>query len=212
MNYLNVLKGTFAILTIGALVMLQSCYPQGPEFVDELDLVTTFYDDTYAFETKQTYSINDKIPLIGTDPIDYVSAVTNAVIINKIKANMLARNYELVDADANPDMHLLVGAIEVKTTVVGCGGGWWGWYPGYPGYPGYGGCWYPVGYSYSTGTILMTLWDKDSLPTGDDNDTNTPAWEAGINGLLQGSQSSINTRIESTIDQAFKQSQYIQSN
>ena len=56
----------------------------------------------------------------------------------------------------------------------------------------------------------MTLWDKDSLPSGD-TDTTPPEWEAGINGLLQGSTSSINARIQKGIDQAFTQSPYIKT-
>ncbi len=197
-----------AAALIAALFLLDACYPQGAEFVDELDLVLTDYDDSYDFGTRTTYTINDDIPLIGTTPPSDLDGPTPAVILTRIKSIMEARGYEEVDADEEPDMHLLVGAIEVKTTVVGCGGGggWWGYYPGYPS-----GCWYPVAYSYSTGSILMTLWDKDSLPNAD-NDTTPPEWEAGINGLLQGSQSSITTRIQNSIDQAFAQSPYIQSN
>ncbi len=211
MNVIKIWKGTRAVMVLGILVLLQACYPKGAEFVDELDLVRTAFDDEYDFGSQLTYAINDDIPLIGTDPLDYADVVTTATILTRIKANMADRDYQLVAADEDPDFHILVGALEVTTTVIGCGAGWWGYYPGYPGYPGYGGCWYPVGYSYSTGTIFITLWDKNSLPTNG-TDPAMPEWSVGINGLLQGSQSSITTRIQNTIDQAFDQSPYIQSN
>lgn len=210
--FLKKLVNTCAVFAV--FVLLDACYPQGAEFVDELDLVITVFDEDYNFDTPNgTYALNDDIPLLGTDPDDmeYVTPATAALILAEIRANMTARGYTEVDVDADPDLYMPVAALEVKTTVVGCGGGgWWGYYPGW-GYPGYGGCYYPVGYSYTTGSIFITLWDKDSRPSGD-NDTTPPEWEAGINGLIQGSQSSINTRIKKAIDQAFEQSPYIQSN
>lgn len=207
-SILKKLIGTSLILTV--FVLLDACYPQGAEFVDELDLVITAYDDQYDFGTPSTYAINDEIPMIGSDPLDHLDGPTTATILTKIRANMASRGYTEVDVNDDPDLYMPIAALEVKTTVVGCGGGgWWGYYPGW-GYPGYGGCWYPVGYSYSTGSIFITLWDKDSLPSSD-NDPTPPVWEVGINGLLQGSESSINTRIQNSIDQAFEQSIYIQS-
>ncbi len=205
-SILKKLVNTCSILAV--FVLLDACYPQGAEFVDELDLVMTVYDEDYDFGSRKTYAINDEIPLIGTEePMDEEQA---EFILDEINTQMANRDYDLVAQDAvpAPDIVILVGALKVKTTVVGCGGGgWWGYYPGW-GYPG--GCWYPVGYSYSTGSIFITLWDKDSVPVGD-NDSTPPEWEVGINGVLQGSQSSINARIEKAIGQAFEQSPYIQS-
>ena len=209
---MSIWKGTLSALVLGAIVLLQSCYPKGAEFVDELDLVRTTYDEQYDFGTKTTFLISDQIPKIGTDPIEYVNAATTAKVIAAIVKNMEDQGYtKEVDINADPDIFITMAALEVKTTVVGCGGGWGGYYPpgwGYPGYPGYGGCWYPVGYSYTTGTLLISLWDKDSLPDME-NDPTVPEWSAGINGLLQGSQSSIDIRIVNSINQAFRQSPYI---
>lgn len=202
-------------LFASALILLDSCYPQGAEFVDELDLVFTEYNEDYDFGAKETYALNEEIPLIGTNPIEYLNdkpgmAPRVQTILSKIRANMEDRGYAEVDVDNDPDMYLPIAALENKTTVVGCGGGgWWGWYPGWY-YPGFGGCYYPVGYSYTTGSLFITLWDENSLPA-EDNDTTPPKWEVAINGLLQGSESSINSRIEKSIDQAFAQSPYILS-
>lgn len=198
---------TLVKYTLGALLLLQACYPGGAEYTDELDLVITNHEESYDFGAAQTYSINDDIPELGTDPTKYVDAATALLIINTIKSNMASRGYELVDADEDPDLIFPVAAIESTTIITGCSGGWWGYW----GYWGYGGCYYPTYYSYTSGTIIMTLWDKDRLPM-EGEALITPQWESGINGLIQGSQSTINTRIKNSIDQAFTQSPYIQSN
>ncbi len=197
-------------LFASALILLDACYPQGAEFVDELDLVRTDFNSNYPFKDQVTFAINDDIPEIGTDPEDpeFVSPIRATVIITTILSNMEDRGFERVELDEDPDIYLTVAALENKTTVISCGG-WWdywgGWY-----YPPAAGCWYPVGYSYSTGSIFITLWDEVEL-NGPDDDSVAPKWSVAINGLLQGSESSINARIQNSIDQAFAQSPYILS-
>jgi hypothetical protein len=85
----------------------------------------------------------------------------------------------------------------------------WGWgYPGYGwGYPGY---YPPVPYysSYTTGTLRMEMFNPNDIRVVKGDTINPVYWTAGINGILS---SNTTTRITSTIDQAFKQSPYLQS-
>jgi hypothetical protein len=81
--------------------------------------------------------------------------------------------------------------------------GWWGyWGPGWnPRYPWGGGV-----YSWTTGTVIIDMLNPISNPVF----PNIPAvWNAMFNGLVSGSDESILRRIETNIDQAFIQSDYL---
>ncbi len=45
---------------LAALTLLGSCYPEGPEYVDQLDLVLTNYDPNTDFKAMGTFAISDK--------------------------------------------------------------------------------------------------------------------------------------------------------
>ena len=42
-----------------------SCYPEGPEYVEELDAVYTNYDPEFNFPDQNTYAMPDSIILIN---------------------------------------------------------------------------------------------------------------------------------------------------
>jgi len=44
---------------------LCSCYPEGPEYVEELDAVYTNYDPEFNFPDQNTYAMPDSIILIN---------------------------------------------------------------------------------------------------------------------------------------------------
>lgn len=205
------------ILFLGAIAALvMGCYPGEIDSVDELDLVMTTYDKSYSFPASNTYAIPDKIPKINGNvatgkPIEYVDAATAKIILDGIKANMASMGYTLVTTNA--DVAVMVAGLEVTTTTIYCNDWWgyWGWWGYYPIYPGYGGCYYPSAYTYSSGTILISMVDdksEDGLPE-------TPlkgVWGSGINGLLAGTTASTAARITTSINQAFSQSPYLKTN
>ena len=41
--------------------LLTQCYPEGPVYVDEMDIVYTNYDPDYDFSAEQTFALPDKI-------------------------------------------------------------------------------------------------------------------------------------------------------
>ena len=51
------------LITIGffSALLIAGCYPDGPDYVEELDVVLTRHNDTYEFGTKTTYAMPDKI-------------------------------------------------------------------------------------------------------------------------------------------------------
>jgi len=75
------------------------------------------------------------------------------------------------------------------------------YYPYYPYYP-------PVySYSYTTGTLLMTLIDPDEL---NGNGYPIHQWTGVLNGILNDKFDA--ARTTKLIDQAFDQSQYLKTN
>lgn len=208
------MRSVLLILFAGLTLLNTSCYPSGPEYYSDFDLVITNYNDTYNFGAKNTYYMPDQIPKLDGDTAsqDFVDAVYSAQILAIIEQNMTERGYQRVDGDQDPDVLLTVSALTITTVGVDCG--WWGYYGGwwgYPYYPYYGGCYYPVAYSYETGTLFITLFDKDGLP-GSPAQVIGAEWEVGINALLEGSTADLAQRILTNVNQAFDQSPYIQSN
>lgn len=203
------------ILYIGVLaVIMAGCYPKGPVYVSDTDMVLTTYNDTFDFGSKQTYFLFDTIISIdGADPVNdkYVDD-----ILDEIEANMTNLGYTRnIGKPQDPDIFITTTAWSQTTTNFYYGGsGYWGWgYPGYGfgygwGYPYYG---WGAAYSYSSGTILIEMSDPNGIDT--ENQIIPIVWMAVINGLVQDNNSSdVQTRINTNIDQAFEQSPYILSN
>jgi len=178
--------------------LFNSCYPGETLTAADSDVIATFFNPNADFSTKMTYAIPDSIDRIDKDgnPVSDPGPF-DAQIISRIKQNLNGLGFTEQQNPANADV--LVVAFINKTTWAsgGCypwGYGWW-----YP-YPGY--C-YPVVYTYSTGTLLIVMADRQSQGSTD------ALWVAGINGLLEDTSSGIATRLVNNINQAFKQSPYL---
>jgi hypothetical protein len=187
---------------LGIIMILGSCYPEGPQYYEDLDVVYTNYDDQYDFVSKGTYAIPDKIVKItgelieGEDP-EFVDEPYNSQILQKIEDNMSALGWAKTDDPANADM-VLFPAVWSNTTVY-YWYDYWCWY--FPPYCGWG--WgYPSVSSYTTGTLVMTL-----VADGDDYIDPARVWTAAANGLLSGAVDI--SRVNNAIDQAFEQSPYL---
>jgi hypothetical protein len=183
-------------------IILGSCYPQGPEYYEDLDVVYTNYDEEYDFASKGTYAIPDKIVKVtgnladGEDP-EFVNEPYNGQILQQIENNMSDLGWTKTDDPANADV-VLFPAVWSNTTVY-YWYDYWCWY--YPWYCGWG--WgYPAVSSYTTGTLVMTL-----VADGEDFIDPTRVWTAAANGLLSGAVNI--SRVNNAIDQAFEQSPYL---
>ncbi len=193
----------FALLTFG-------CYPGGPEFVEELDAVYTNYDPSFNFNTTYTYSLPPGVLDITSQSFlgspEYIDDKFGDAILDDIRANLSDLGWTEVNENQDPDLIILASAFQ-NTTYFYYDWGWWGgYYPGYSpgwgwGYPGY----FP-GYvsGYTTGTVLLQMTD----PTAIEGNEVPVVWTCAINGLLQGSDSYIISRIENNIDQAFTHSPF----
>ncbi|MCX2743935.1 DUF4136 domain-containing protein [Mangrovivirga sp. M17] len=190
-----------------------SCQPGGAEYVSDLDVVLTDYDDQFDFNSVNTYAIPDEIVEIESndpgngDQPDFLDPVFAEPILNKINENMQNNGWQRVDEDQNPDV--VVFPSYTTTTNLFYYYDWWYWDWWYPGYgPGWG-WWYPyppVVTGYTTGSVLIQMTDANNTIL---NDQIPVLWTMIVNGLLQGSNASIIQRINTSIDQGFEQSPYL---
>lgn len=195
----------FMVLLIA---LLSGCYPQGPEFTEDLDVVLTHFQNDYDFSSKQTYARPDKIVKItgnlqeGDDP-EFIPDATAAVILAQIDQNMTQLGWQKVGVEESPDLLLTPAAWET-TTIYYYYDYWYWWYGGY--YPGWG--YYPsYAGSYTTGTLLMRLIDPEVVGA---NGNPVTQWTGAANGILTWSYDA--DRVNKVIDQAFSQSPYLKIN
>jgi len=178
--------------------ILNSCYPGEALTAADTDIIATFFNKDADFSTKMTYALPDSIVRIDEDgnPISDPGPYDQQ-ILSRIELNLQQMGYTEVQNPANADVHVVAFVTTTLWVSGGCYNWWWGWWYPYPGY-----C-YPVVYTYSTGTILITMTDPENQVTLD------ALWIAGINGILEDNSAGISTRINNNIDQAFKQSPYL---
>ena len=215
------------ILIFAIPVLIISCYPDGPASPEDLDLVGTMYDDQYNFGEVVTFSLPDTIVhIVDDENEDDMDRTHDELIIGRVRDHMTTLGYmeEPLDTLNPADVVLLISAVSSTSSGIYYDPGWWwgswGWWPGwggYPGYPGWGPGWgygypwgYPIYYNYSTGTLFITMVDPDE--TDLDEETIAVPWMAALNALLTGGKESAEQRITDSIDQAFKQSPYLQKN
>jgi hypothetical protein len=207
------------LLGILSLVLISGCYPNGAEFIDDLDLVYTNYSSSFDFNSKQTYAIPDSVIKITGDIFNdpdgdlkptFLSASSAAVILDAINQNMTDAGWTKVNKFSNPDVIMLVSTVTTTNIYWYYDWWYWGWY--YPGfYPGWG--WYYPGYyppyvtGYRSGSVLIQMVDAKAVAAGAEN---APVvWSCILNGLAEGGTSSIAARVQTGIGKAFAQSPYL---
>ncbi|MEJ1238413.1 DUF4136 domain-containing protein [Chryseolinea sp. T2] len=194
-------------LTASLVLLLAGCYPQGPDYAEDTDVVYTTYDERYDFKSRETYSMPDKIVTDikiddGDTTYEFMADKFAAPIFDKIEENMTALGYDRVDLDASPDLYLTPAAIKSTNYFYSYWYDWWypywdwGWY-----YPPY----YSVS-SYTTGSLIMTLSDPSQAEDSPINRSQT-VWVSAANGLA--SYSYDISRVTKSIDQSFRQSPYL---
>jgi len=196
------LKQFFISATAG--ILLLGCYPKGPEYVEDLDVVYTTHDPGYDFGSKGSYARPDQIVVDIKDgaPV-YMKDAFAVPILAAIDANMAELGYDLVDIEDDPDLILTPAGITSTTYFYSYWYDWW--------YGGYWGWYYPPYYtisSYTTGSMIMVIAQADTSDLPSDQ---APAVWIGVgNGLVSGAYDL--SRITKAIDQAFAQSPYLKTN
>jgi hypothetical protein len=197
-------------------LLLFGCYPNGPDYAEELDVVLTYHNADYTFGAKTTYAMPNKIVKITGnlqegDAPSFIPDATAALILSRIEENMTALGYQRVDiAAGSADLLLLPASWETTTISFWYDYWYWWWGSYYPGW-GWGGYYpyYPPVYvtSYTTGTLIMNLMDKTVLGA---NGNPVLQWTGAINGVMTYTYDA--SRVNTAIDKAFDQSPYLKTN
>jgi hypothetical protein len=204
-------KQIIRILTpVLASFLFWNCYPDGPEFYQDTDITFTSFEQEFDFQSKNTYSLPDKIVTDveiknGDTTYVFMKDIYAVPILQAIQRNMEDFGWSKVNLAQNPDVVLTPGAVRNTTIMYSYWYDWW--YGGY--YPGWG-WYYPPYYSvssYTTGSMIITMSDPNI-----ENPINLSraAWIMIGNGLLSGSGNV--ERVTDSIDQAFLQSPYLNLN
>ena len=203
------------LLSLAGLVfILTQCYPDGPEYYDEMDIVYSNYNAGYNFKANKTFAIPSKIvkldgTLVSGGTPNYVNSVYADPMLAKIKQNMVNYGWTEVDISDTPDVTLAPSAIETTTIYYYDYWYYWDWW--YGGYYPPGGWYYPY-YTvegYTTGSLLVVMVNPNILTP---DDKKTAVWTFVVNGLMEGSSTEFTSRFTKAIDQAFTQSPYLKIN
>ena len=222
---MNRIRITLSAL-LGLLLMIGGCYPGGPEYTSDYDLIATEYSpDYWSANSPLSYYMPDSLGwIVDREDLDNNDDLTrdyDAFILGEVAENMALYGYQRIaelDLENPPDLYVFTQALAVKNTTISYvpgypwyGGyypGWGGYWPGYGGYyPGWGGA--TVASSYTTGTILIEMGDAKNLD--EENKIINMVWTAGVDGLLSSSSASNQQFVSQSIEQAFIQSPYLKN-
>lgn len=189
-------------------VLITSCYQDYGLTSSDYDIVATFKEDANDFQSYKTDGatfaisptikrLSDNVGGIVDEPGPY-----DDEILSEIERQMIANGYIEIDSASLPDVYISVGATS-STNVVYYPGYWWGYYGWYYPYGGYGG----YAYSYTTGSLFVTMVDLNKHDY--DNKIAGVVWLGAINGLLEDTNANTLTRVISSIDKMFEQSPYL---
>ncbi len=203
-----------SLLLAALLLTFTSCYSDYGLSTADYDTIITLFDNNANFK-KPTYAMPDTVVhFVEEGEEDDIDRSKDALILQTIENNMTKLGYERVPVDTSanaPGFVMLVGVTVTDNygSVYYPGWGYWGGWGWWGGYPGWG---YPGGsviYSYTTGTIFMTMLDPEKTISEDQKFG--AVWLARINGVVS---SSLNTsaRITQKINDAFNQSPYLGAN
>lgn len=194
-----------SILIIGSMVLLQACFPFGPEDIEDFDIVGTFYDENVNFSTFKSYAMPDTIAKVENSGVSSEKGQYDDLILSQVAANMTAAGYTRVNDPAQADM-LLTLVISRKDNALEDNYDYGDYYG--DDYDGYGsGGYYNSGtdYQLETGTLIMNLADhKDQSGS-----TRPSMWVGMINGVTEQSFTNTSRRLIELINQAFAQSTYL---
>ncbi|UCC83212.1 MAG: DUF4136 domain-containing protein [Gemmatimonadota bacterium] len=213
-----------AVVLLGLALALAACYPGEPTEISEFDTVATLFDVDADWGSFQTYAMPDTvIHLVAEDQDELpVSRDFDQEILALVRQRIESYGYaEPLDPVATPPDVIFLVSVTASENWVGwvspCWWCYWGWWPGWGYYPpgwGPGWGWYypPSGgvARFKTATLYVDMVDPTS-PFEVAQDSVIPIyWTAAMNGVLGGSATGTESRLNTSINQAFDQSTYLQ--
>jgi len=193
-----------SILILGSMVLLQACFPFGPEDIEDFDIVGTFYDENVNFSTFKTYAMPDTVAHVRDTGVSTAKEPYDDLVLDQIAANMGAIGYVRVQDPEQAQMLLTVTHVSQGYNMASSYS--YGDYYGDQYDYGSGGYYYTGSdYQLSTGTVLMALANhKDG-----DTTKESAMWLGMLNGVTEQSFTNTSRRLIELINQAFVQSPYL---
>ncbi len=204
------MKKRFLLFGITLAAMVTSCYgPNDSVYTEELDVVYTQKKDGYDFATKDYFYVADTIMYIDSKgnitrnpnrrgEYEDVTKREAEALIENVKSSM-----KLLGWDENPNANptddgatfvktAFMDIVISKTTYVGGG-----YYPGY-------WYWQPYYYTYSTGSVVVSMFEVNTAPKPGDPAYNL-IWENFLSGYTR---NGIDVHyVNQGVNQGFRQSQ-----
>jgi hypothetical protein len=193
-----------SLLISGSMLLLQACFPFGPEDIEDFDIVGTFYDENVNFGNFKTYAMPDTVVKVSSTGVTNEKEQYDDLILSQVEANMSAAGYERISDPQNADMIMTVAIARAGYSIDQSYD-----YGDYYGdrYDDYGtGGYYYTGdnYQVDTGTVLMSLANNDGNPS-----LESSLWLGMLNGIVEQSFTNTSRRLIELINQAFVQSPYL---
>ena len=209
------MKKRFLLFGIALATMATSCYgPNDSVYTEDLDVVYTQKKDGFDFKDKKDFYVHQRVTYIDSkgkaiaipdengdyhmsDPLSkkqVESLISNVNGSMKLLGWAENTNIDLDDETTFVDTAIMDIVINKTTYVSG------GYYPGY----GWGGYypWYPVYYTYSTGSASVYMLEVDKNPT---DKPYRIIWENYLSGYIR---NGIDVHyVNQGINQGFRQSQ-----
>jgi hypothetical protein len=223
------MRKRFLLFGITLAAMATSCYgPNDSVYTEDLDVVYTQKKDGFDFTTKTNCYVSDTVIFIDSDGDAFkvpnerqeghpdLSKGEAAAMVANIKNEMTALGWNIIEAtdlesplpypdSINVGNTVVMNSVISKTTYVG--GGYYPWYPdwgwGYPGYPGGWYPWYPTYYTYTTGSVSVTMYQINPNP-GNGDGVYGVIWENYLSGYVRNGIEI--SHINKGINQGFRQS------
>jgi len=197
-------------LIVGLLPAVAGCYPYNSDkSTSDYDIAMTQFDSKADFfpapPPNTTYFLPNTVEhIVPPGTTDTIPTTYDSLILSLVADNMDNRQYQRDSGlTIQPTTNFIVSVYVTSSTYYGYTywGGWWGYgcycYGGY--YP------YMDPYSFTTGTIFITMADQSQVDNA--NKTAPMIWGCAINGLMYSGQTS--SRITNQINQCFNQSPYL---
>ena len=201
------LRRLYALMAVAAAGLAGwACYPLSPTPAEDRDLVSSFFDADFDFESQSTYAMPDEVFVVEGSDEDISDAFDDQILAD-IARNMAALGWirEMDPENNPPDVLLVPFKAQTTRTYIGWVPGW-GWNPWFPGW----GVWYPwpVVRQYTSGSVFVDMF----YPAGLDGEQVPAVWSGAADGILSGSNPDLSSaRIRRDIDQMFAQSPYLRA-
>ncbi|MCX6159573.1 MAG: DUF4136 domain-containing protein [Ignavibacteria bacterium] len=191
-----------------ASMTIYSCYPYNSTNPAEYDVVVTLHDALSNYNgSYKKYVMRDSVAHVtdgsaGTT----ITRSYDTLIRNKVRDNLASFGYTRVYDTLSADVVITLAITNSTSYYVDnyYPDDYWGW--------GYGGGYYypwSSAYSVTTGSVVTTMTDKKKMQPG--TTKKAIVWMGILNGVVDGTTSTMYQRISAGIDKCFSQSLYLKA-